>query len=319
MEIIALQQYTDKYVSLYEGEIRNLEDKLANKLIAKNIVKPHGASTGNELPQITTSNNGDILTVVEGEWVSAKPTTELPSVTSSNNGNVLTVVEGTWAAAASGGGGNVVVMYTYVEGAEGFPGGFYKDDETLYTYEELVALYESGATLMAQAFAGTVVKVDVSGDGENGYEFSANVASFEFNAIYHVHINQEGYDNEISFLGLRPLVVEFNVNGSPSSLTGTDIFVPSATHMQIIGCLRQGIRVFGQHSSDSHQSGYRILQFEGVDDTSYSQIYFRDCKPVYDGSSGGHMEDLLIVVKDINGETHTESYFRQYALTAYNP
>lgn len=45
MEIIALQQYTDKYVSLYEGEIRNLEDKLANKLIEKNIVKQHTNSS----------------------------------------------------------------------------------------------------------------------------------------------------------------------------------------------------------------------------------------------------------------------------------
>ena len=33
MEIIALQEYTDRYVSLYEGEIRNISDDLANKLI----------------------------------------------------------------------------------------------------------------------------------------------------------------------------------------------------------------------------------------------------------------------------------------------
>ena len=46
MEIIALQQYTDKYVSLYEGEIRNLEDRLATQLIEKDIVAEHNDSSG---------------------------------------------------------------------------------------------------------------------------------------------------------------------------------------------------------------------------------------------------------------------------------
>ena len=204
-----------------------------------------------------------------------------------------------------GGGGNVVVMYAYVENSEGYEGGFYKDDETLYTYEELVALYESGATLMADTFVGAVVKVDVYDDGENNYEFSANVPSFEFDVVFNIYIDQEGYGNGVNKIGIRPLVVEFDVNGSPSSLTGTDIFVPNATHSQIMEALAHGVRVIGQHRSDQHQSGDRILQFEGVDESAYDQIFFRDCKPVYDGASGGHMEDLLIVVRNINGETHT--------------
>ena len=41
MEIIALQEYTDKYVSLYEGEIRNIPDIIAYKLIDQNIVAKH--------------------------------------------------------------------------------------------------------------------------------------------------------------------------------------------------------------------------------------------------------------------------------------
>lgn len=217
------------------------------------------------------------------------------------------------------GGGNVVVMYAYVENSEGYEGGFYKDDETLYTYDELVSLYESGATLMATTFGGPVVKVDVYDGGEHGYEFSANVMSFEFDTAFHVYIGQNGYNNGFGSTGLRPLVVEFNVNGSPSSLTGTDIFVPNATHSQIMEALAHGVRVIGQHRSDQHQSGDRILQFEGVDESVYDQIFFRDCKPVHDGASGGHMEDLLIAVRNVNGETHTESYFNQYALTAYNP
>ena len=45
-QIIALQQYTDKYVSLYEGEIRNISDTIANKLIEEDIVAEHSDSSG---------------------------------------------------------------------------------------------------------------------------------------------------------------------------------------------------------------------------------------------------------------------------------
>jgi len=41
MEIIALQEYTDKYISLYEGEIRNVNKELADRLIEKGIVTEH--------------------------------------------------------------------------------------------------------------------------------------------------------------------------------------------------------------------------------------------------------------------------------------
>lgn len=42
MEIIALQEYTDKYISLYEGEIRNISTQLAQRLIEQGIVTEHG-------------------------------------------------------------------------------------------------------------------------------------------------------------------------------------------------------------------------------------------------------------------------------------
>lgn len=54
---------------------------------------------GSSLPEVTADDNGNVLTVVEGEWDKATPTKELPAVTSSDNGNVLTVVEGEWSAA----------------------------------------------------------------------------------------------------------------------------------------------------------------------------------------------------------------------------
>lgn len=55
-----------------------------------------------ELPSVTSEDNGDVLTVVEGAWAKAEPatpTSELPTVTSDDNGDVLTVVEGAWAKA----------------------------------------------------------------------------------------------------------------------------------------------------------------------------------------------------------------------------
>ena len=53
MQIIAKQEYTDKYVSLYEGQIRNISDSLANSLIEKGIVVEHSSDEEN--------NNSNII------------------------------------------------------------------------------------------------------------------------------------------------------------------------------------------------------------------------------------------------------------------
>lgn len=55
--------------------------------------------TAGRLPEVTSTDNGDILSVVEGAWAKADPPSELPTVTSSDNGDVLTVVKGAWAKA----------------------------------------------------------------------------------------------------------------------------------------------------------------------------------------------------------------------------
>ena len=43
-QIIALQEYSDKYISLYQGQIRNVETELANRLIEQGIVAEHNDS-----------------------------------------------------------------------------------------------------------------------------------------------------------------------------------------------------------------------------------------------------------------------------------
>lgn len=59
-------------------------------------------TNGIELPTVTSDDNGDILTVVDGAW--AKATPELPEVTNEDDGDVLTVVSGKWAKATPSGG-----------------------------------------------------------------------------------------------------------------------------------------------------------------------------------------------------------------------
>ena len=51
-----------------------------------------------ELPAVTGSNNGQVLTVVEGKWQAAAVAKELPEVNQTNDGDVLTVADGVWAA-----------------------------------------------------------------------------------------------------------------------------------------------------------------------------------------------------------------------------
>ena len=45
-QIIALKEYSDKYISLYQGEVRNIGYELANRLIEEGIVAEHN-ETGN--------------------------------------------------------------------------------------------------------------------------------------------------------------------------------------------------------------------------------------------------------------------------------
>lgn len=84
-----------------------------------------------ELPSVTGTDNGDVLTVVEGVWAKANPPSSLPAVTGADNGNVLTVIEGSWAKAAP-------------NGSELFGVGFYWDDDhyaSNKTFNEIAAVF----------------------------------------------------------------------------------------------------------------------------------------------------------------------------------
>lgn len=59
--------------------------------------------TAGRLPSVTSEDNGDILSVVAGEWANTELPKELPTVTSVDAGKVLSVNSlGEWAASDSG-------------------------------------------------------------------------------------------------------------------------------------------------------------------------------------------------------------------------
>ena len=78
----------------------NLED-VENITIIPDMINALSEIAGStvELPAVTTEDNGDVLTVVEGAWAKATIPAQLPAVTSEDAGKVLTVnSEGQWVA-----------------------------------------------------------------------------------------------------------------------------------------------------------------------------------------------------------------------------
>lgn len=62
-----------------------------------NAIATIAASAGIGLPAVTSEDNGDVLTVVEGKWAKAAVPKELPAVTATDNGSVLKVADGVWS------------------------------------------------------------------------------------------------------------------------------------------------------------------------------------------------------------------------------
>ena len=73
-----------------------------------------------DLPTVTSSDNGCVLTVVDGEWDTGAIPAQLPVVTATNNGDVLTVVNGAWdkATPSSGNTPDIIISGVSTGGNE---------------------------------------------------------------------------------------------------------------------------------------------------------------------------------------------------------
>lgn len=79
-------------------------DDVKNVTIIPDMIQKLAEIAGStiELPAVSSTDNGDVLTVVSGKWAKAvlpSPEPELPEVTAADNGKVLSVVNGAWAGA----------------------------------------------------------------------------------------------------------------------------------------------------------------------------------------------------------------------------
>ena len=102
IEVIALQEYSDKIISLYEGEIRNIEENLAYDLIRRKIVALHTDSEGGGSSSFTNIIEGK----TEGSFRTSKTVSEDQSY--SLGEGAVALGEGTKALS-----GNQVVLGRY--------------------------------------------------------------------------------------------------------------------------------------------------------------------------------------------------------------
>lgn len=73
-------------------------DDVANLVIIPDLINAIASLiTTNGIAALPTGTDGQVLTLVSGEWTAAAVPSELPAVTSTENGKVLKVVDGVWA------------------------------------------------------------------------------------------------------------------------------------------------------------------------------------------------------------------------------
>jgi len=156
-----------------------------------------GASALSELSDVnlTSPSDGQVLHYDGTEWINATPVAELPAVTSDDNGDVLTVVEGAWAKAEPSGGSQNILIIT----------GTYSDSTLIdlsMTYSEIQAARQNGAFIFIDVYnvggnTDCIVRVPLTGDSNYLYGTGVYVYSTSGDDTFYV-VNvymSEGYLN----------------------------------------------------------------------------------------------------------------------------
>lgn len=158
----------------------------------KALEKNAGAS---RLPDVSTSDNGDVLTVVEGAWGKAAIPSQLPSVTGADNGNVLGVVEGAWAKMAAPSGG---LDYSTSEQDTGLK---WVDGKTIYQ-KSYTGTTNANPFTIDNAFTHNLIAITGS-------------MSYELNSVLH-QFTIPGYPSENNPLVFVPFIAgtDFIIKGS---------------------------------------------------------------------------------------------------------
>ena len=185
---LSIEQALDKIYEALKGAETDGQGSIEYSLTK--IVETLETGSNVNLPAVTSDDNGDVLTVVEGNWSKADIPSQLPAVTGSDNGDVLTVVEGAWSKAVpSGGGGCLYVTFSTEDN-----GITWTADKT---FAECLEAYENGSAVIAQwNNEGDLGFAHLSGASGLGAEGSPIT---EFNFTYHAYFPSAIAESEYVF------------------------------------------------------------------------------------------------------------------------
>ena len=133
---LSIEQALDKIYEALKGAETDGQGSIEYSLTK--IAETLETGSNVNLPAVTSDDNGDVLTVVEGNWSKADIPSQLPTVTTTDNGDVLTVVEGEWAKAVPSGGVSPLICTPSVSG------GICSLDKT---FKEIKEAFEAGSPI----------------------------------------------------------------------------------------------------------------------------------------------------------------------------